>query len=107
MEKDALTNFIRDFIFLTAAQTLSIGRQRLAFSTKNQSRYPFTAFSSFSAHCLHSWRTDFSACILIVTYCWFKSYGFSLSKLEKLSSESEKLKEVSLDDLLESLTVCT
>ena len=32
-----------------------------------------------------------------------KSYGFSLSKLEKQSSESEELKEVSLDNKLESL----
>ena len=32
-----------------------------------------------------------------------KSYGFSLSKLEKLSSESEELKEASLDNKLESL----
>ena len=26
----------------------------------------------FSSLCLHSWRTDFSVSILIVTYCWFK-----------------------------------
>ena len=36
-----------------------------------------------------------------------KSYCFSLSKLEKLSSESEELKEASLDDKLESLIVCS
>ena len=32
-------------------------------------------------------------------------YGFSLSKLEKLSSESEELKEASFDNKLESLIV--
>ena len=34
MKKVTLKNFIRDFIFLTAAQTLRIGRHSLAFSTK-------------------------------------------------------------------------
>ena len=33
MKKVTVTNFIRDFIFLTEAQTLSIGRYGLAFST--------------------------------------------------------------------------
>ena len=34
MKKVTLKNFIRDFIFLMAAQTLRIGRHSLAFSTK-------------------------------------------------------------------------
>ena len=32
--KVTVKNFMREFIFLTAAQTLSIGRHDLAFSTK-------------------------------------------------------------------------
>ena len=34
MKKVTVKNFIQDFIFLTVAQTLSIGRHDLAFSTK-------------------------------------------------------------------------
>ena len=34
-----------------------------------------------------------------------KSYGFSLTKLEDLSSESEELKEASFDSKLESIVV--
>ena len=34
MKKATAKNFIRGFIFLMAAQTLSIGRHGLAFSTK-------------------------------------------------------------------------
>ena len=34
MKKVAVKNFIRDFIFLTVALTLSIGRYGLAFSIK-------------------------------------------------------------------------
>ena len=37
MKKVTVKNFIRDFIFLTAAQTLSID---------HQSRFPFRSFSS-------------------------------------------------------------
>ena len=34
MNKVTVKNFIRDFIFLTATQTLIIGRHGVAFSTK-------------------------------------------------------------------------
>ena len=34
MKKVTVKNFIRDFIFLTAAQTLSTDRHGLGFSTK-------------------------------------------------------------------------
>ena len=34
MKKVTVKNYIQEFIFLTAAQTLSIGRYGLAFSTK-------------------------------------------------------------------------
>ena len=73
----------------------------LHFPHRHQSRF------SFSSLCFHSSRTDFSVCIPIVTYRWFKVvwYCFSLSKLEKLSNESEELKEASLDNKLESLIV--
>ena len=68
MKKVTVMNFIRDNIFLKAADEL-------------------TSPSVFS---------------LLLTV-GSKSYGFSLSKLEKQSSESEELKEVSLDNKLESL----
>ena len=44
MKKVIVKNFIRDFIFLTAAQTLSIGRHGLAFSTKANLDFPFVLF---------------------------------------------------------------
>ena len=50
----------------------------LHFPKKHQSRFPLQPLVLFQLLCLHSWRTDLSACILIVTYCSFK--GFSLSK---------------------------
>ena len=34
MKKVTIKNFIREFIFLTAAQTLSSGKHALAFPTK-------------------------------------------------------------------------
>ena len=68
MKKVTVMNFIRDNIFLKAADEL-------------------TSPSVFS---------------LLLTV-GSKSYSFSLSKLEKQPSESEELKEVSLDNKLESL----
>ena len=85
----------------------------LHFPQRHQSRFPFHYFSA-SIVCM----TDFFVCIL--TWRTFisdeelaspsvfslsltvgsKLYGFSLLKLEKLSSESE-LKEASLDNKLE------
>ena len=76
MKKVTLKNFIRDFIFLMAPQTFSIGRHNLTFSTKHQSRFPLQPFALFQLLCLHSSRTDFSACILIATYCSFKVVRF-------------------------------
>ena len=66
MKKVTVTNCIQDFIFLMATQTLSTGRHSLAFSQRHQ------FIHCFSASFLFSWRNDFSICILIVTYCWFK-----------------------------------
>ena len=159
--------------FLQQHKLSTLVDMALHFPQRQQFRSPFHSFSSL---CLHSWWTDFSVCILIVTSCWFKVvwshpevfykkvfleisqnsqentcarvsflkicrpeacnfiknealaqmfscnfvkflrtpflqntstrlllYGFSLSKLEKLSSEWEKLKETSLDNKLESL----
>ena len=64
---------IRDFIFLAGAQALCIGRHSLAFFHKNINLdVPLQPLVLSRLLCLHSWRTDFSACILIVTYCWFK-----------------------------------
>ena len=41
MKKVTVKNFIPDFIILTVAQTFSISRHGLAFSTKTKSRFPF------------------------------------------------------------------
>ena len=70
MKKVTVKNFIRDFIFLTVAHTLSIGRHGLAFSTKATIQIFFWFF--FSLLCLYSRPIDFSVSILIVTYSWFK-----------------------------------
>ena len=48
IKKVTLKNFIRDFIFLTAAQTLCIGRHSIVFSTKRSIQTFLIAFSSFS-----------------------------------------------------------
>ena len=75
----------------------------LHFSYKHQSRF---AFRSFSARfvCIADELTSPSVFPLSLIV-GSKSYGFSLSKLENLSSESEELKEGSLDNKLESLIV--
>ena len=70
MKQVTIKNFIWDFTFLTAAQTLCIGRHGLAFSTKTTIQISLSFF--FSLLCLHSWQTDFSVSILTVTYFWFK-----------------------------------
>ena len=44
----------------------------LHFPQKHQSRFPLHPLVLFQLFCFYSWRTDFSACILIVTYCSFK-----------------------------------
>ena len=103
MKKVTVKIFIRDFIFLTAAQTLSIGRHGLAFPTKTKSRFPFRSFSA-SFVCIADELTSSSVFSLSLT-AGSKSYGFSLTKLGKLSSESEELKEASFDNKLESLIV--
>ena len=95
MQKTTLKNFIRYFIFLTAAQT----DVALYFPRRHQSRFLFRSFSA-SFVCIVEDLTSLSVFSVSLTDC-SNSYGFSLSK--KLSSESEKLKEVSLDDKLESL----
>ena len=103
MKKVTVNNFIRRLIFLTAAQTLSIGRHDLAFSTKTQSRFPFRSFST-SFVCIAEELISPSVFSLSLTV-GSKWYGFSLTKLEELSSESEELKEASFDNKLESLIV--
>ena len=44
----------------------------LHFPQKHQSSFPLQPLVLSQLFCLHSWRTDFSACILIVIYCSFK-----------------------------------
>ena len=60
MKKVTVKNLIRDFIFLTAAETLCIDRHDFAFSTNTPIWTSLSFFFSF--FCLHSWRTDFSFC---------------------------------------------
>ena len=54
MKKVTLKNLIRDFIFLTAAQTLCTGRHSLHFPQKHQSRFPLHPLVLFQLLCLHS-----------------------------------------------------
>ena len=68
------------------------------FSTKMPTFHSFSAPFVYIAEEL----TSLSVLSLSLTV-GSKSYGFSLSKLEKLSNESEELKEASLDNKLESL----
>ena len=75
----------------------------LHFPHRHQSRFPFRSFSARFV-CIVDELTSPSVFPLSLIV-GPKSYGFSLSKLEKLSSESEKLKEASLDNKLESLIV--
>ena len=75
----------------------------LHFPQKHQSRFPFRSFSA-PIVCISEELTSSSVFSLSLTV-GSKSYGFSLSKLEKLSSGSEELKEASLDSKLESLIV--
>ena len=89
MKKVTVKNFIQDCTFLMAAQTLSIGRDGLPFSTKTLS---FSASFACIVEELAS-LSLFSLSLIVGS----KLYGFSLSKLEKLWSKSEKVKEVSLD----------
>ena len=75
----------------------------LHFPQRHQSRFLFRSFSA-SFVCVAEELTSpfvFSLSFTVGS----KSYGFSLPKLGKLSCESEELKEVSLDDKLESLVV--
>ena len=95
MKKVTVKNFIREFIFLMTAPILSTGRHGLAF--------PVRSFSA-SFVCIAEELTSSSVFSLSLTV-GSKSYGFSLTKLEKLSSESEELKEASFDNKLESLIV--
>ena len=91
MKKVTVKIFIRDFIFLTAAQTLSIGRHGLAFSTKTKSRFPFRSFSA-SFVCIADELTSSSVFSLSLT-AGSKSYGFSLTKFEKLSRSQKNSKK--------------
>ena len=104
MNKVTIKNFIQDFIFLTAAQTLSSQvDMALHFPQRHQSRFLFHSFSAFFV-CIVEELTSLSVLSLSLTVD-SKSYGFV--KIRKLLSESEELQEVSLDDKLESLIVCS
>ena len=76
MKKVTVKNFIQDCTFLMAAQTLSIGRDGLPFSTKTLS---FSASFACIVEELAS-LSLFSLSLIVGS----KLYGFSLSKLEKL-----------------------
>ena len=73
----------------------------LHFPQRQQSRVPFRSFSA-SSICIAEELTSPSVFSLSLTV-GSKSYGFSLPKLEKLSNESEELKEASLHNKLESV----
>ena len=75
----------------------------LHFPQKKQSRFPFRYFSACFV-CIAEELNSPSVFSLSLTV-GSKLYGFSLTKLEKVSSESEELKEASFDNKLESLIV--
>ena len=75
----------------------------LHFPQRHQSRFLFRCFSASFVYIAEE-LTSMSVFSLSLTVR-SKSYGFSLTKLEKLSSESEELKEASFDNKLESLIV--
>ena len=76
IKKVSLKNFIWDFIFSRQHRLSASVDIALHFPQKHQSRFPLQPLVLFQLLCLHSWRTDFSASILIVTYCWFKVVWF-------------------------------
>ena len=75
----------------------------LHFPQRHQTRFLFRCFSASFVYIAEE-LTSMSVFSLSLTVR-SKSYGFSLTKLEKLSSESEELKEASFDNKLESLIV--
>ena len=92
MKKVTVKNFIREFIFLTVDMTLH-------FLQRHQSRFPFHSLpASFIS--IAEELTSPSVFSLSLTV-GSKSDGFILTKFEKLSSESEELKEASFDNKLE------
>ena len=93
MKKVTIKNFIQVFIFLTAAQATALVDMALHFPQRYKSRFLFRSFSA-SFLCIVEELTSSSSPFNS------KSYGFSLSKPERLSSESEELKEISLDEKL-------
>ena len=77
----------------------------LHFPQRHQSRFPFRSFSASFVSIVEELTSPsvFSLSLTVGS----NSYGFSLSKLEKLPSESEELKEASLGDKLESFVACS
>ena len=101
MKKVTVKNFIREFIFLTAVQLSALVDMALHFPEGHQSRFPFRSFST-SFVWIAEELTSLSVFSLPLTV-GSKSYSFSLTKLEKLSSESEELKEALFDEWNHSL----
>ena len=100
MKKVTIKNFIRD---LRQHKLSALVDMALHFPQKQQSTFPFRSFSASFVYIAEELASP-SVLSLSLTV-GSKSYGFSLTKLEKVSSESEELKEASFDNKLESLIV--
>ena len=60
----------------------------LHFPQKHKSRFPLHPLVLFQHFCFHSWTTDFSACVLIVTYCSFKEEKLWSDRISQNSQEN-------------------
>ena len=102
MKKVTVKNFTVSSFFSRQHKLSALVDMALHFPQRHQSRFPYRSFPA-SFVCIAEELTSPSVFSLSLT-AGSKSYGFSLTKLGKLSSESE-LKEASFDNKLESLIV--
>ena len=101
MKKVTVKNFIREFFFSRQHNISALVDMALHFPQRHQSRFPFRSFPASFVYIAEELTSPsvFSLSLTVGS----KSCGFSLTKFEKLSSESEELKEASFDNKLESL----
>ena len=105
MKKVTVKNFTVSSFFSRQHKLSALVDMALHFPQRHQSRFLFRSFSASFVYIAEE-LTSISIFSLSLTVR-SKSYGFSLTKLEKLSRESEELKEASFDNKLGSLKVET
>ena len=105
MKKVTVKNFTVSSFFSRQHKLSALVDMALHFPQRHQSRFHFRT-SSASFVCIAEELTSLSVFSFSLSLTvGSKLYGFSLTKFEKLSSESEELKEASFDNKLESLIV--